>query len=65
MSDDTGQHDEPFPTTQASAAEPMPSAPEEWEQVRRSVAMLPPNAWAMRREQSLAALSSLIAALRS
>jgi hypothetical protein len=33
-----------------------PSSPEEWEQVRRSVAMLSPGAWALRREPALHAL---------
>lgn len=41
-----------------------PETAEEWEQVRRSVAMLPPGAWAMRREQSLDALAALLATLR-
>lgn len=42
----------------------IPKTPEDWEQVRRSVAMLPPGAWAMKREQALAALGSLIAHLK-
>lgn len=37
---------------------------EDWEQVRRSVAMLPPGSWAMRREQALGALEVLIGLLR-
>ncbi len=37
---------------------------EDWEQVRRSVAMLPPGSWAMKREQALSALSSLIGLLK-
>ncbi|MEM7273914.1 MAG: hypothetical protein AAF547_12590 [Actinomycetota bacterium] len=37
---------------------------EDWEQVRRSVAMLPPGSWAMRREQALGVLEALIRALR-
>ena len=37
---------------------------EEWEQLRRSVAMLPPRAWAMRREEALQALQSLVSCLR-
>ncbi len=41
------------------------ATPEAWEQVRRSVAMLPPGAWAMRREQALEALGSLVGALRN
>lgn len=41
-----------------------PQTAEEWEQVRRSVAMLPPGAWAMRREQALHALAALLANLR-
>ena len=48
----------------APAAEPRPTTAEEWEQVRRSVAMLPPGAWAMRREQSLHALTALVATMR-
>ncbi|MEZ5340836.1 MAG: hypothetical protein R2706_05140 [Acidimicrobiales bacterium] len=39
--------------------------PEAWEQVRRSIAMLAPGAWALRREQALQALSSLIVTLRA
>jgi hypothetical protein len=39
-------------------------SPEDWEQVRRSIAMLSPGAWAMRREQALAALDSLVRCLR-
>lgn len=42
-----------------------PTTAEEWEQVRRSVAMLPPGAWAMRREQALHSLAALLAMLRS
>ena len=38
--------------------------PEAWEQIRRSVAMLTPGAWALRREQALEALTALITALR-
>ncbi len=37
--------------------------PEAWEQIRRSVAMLTPGAWALRREQALEALTALITAL--
>lgn len=37
--------------------------PEAWEQIRRSVAMLTPGAWALRREQALEALTALINAL--
>jgi hypothetical protein len=40
------------------------TTPEAWEQVRRSVAMLPPGSWGMRREQSLQALGTLIGVLR-
>lgn len=47
------------------AAHHAPNTTEEWEQVRRSVAMLPPGAWAMRREQALQALSQLLTGLRS
>ncbi|MCP4224617.1 MAG: hypothetical protein GY773_14860 [Actinomycetia bacterium] len=37
---------------------------EDWEQLRRSVAMLPPRAWALRREEALQALQSLVSCLR-
>ncbi|MEL7206751.1 MAG: hypothetical protein AAGK32_00705 [Actinomycetota bacterium] len=40
-----------------------PSSKEDWEQVRRSVAMLPPGAWAMTREEALRALRSLVRCL--
>ncbi|MDA3038676.1 MAG: hypothetical protein O3C27_03945 [Actinomycetota bacterium] len=40
------------------------NAPEQWEQMRRSVAMLAPGAWAMRREQALQTLTVLISALK-
>lgn len=39
--------------------------PEAWEQIRRSVAMLSPGAWALRREPALEALTALITTLRS
>lgn len=39
--------------------------PEELEQIRRSVAMLPPGSWALRREQALDVLSNLITRVRS
>lgn len=42
-----------------------PATAEEWEQVRRSVAMLPPGAWAMRREQALHTLSELLTSIRN
>ena len=57
----------PTTTTGATNTAPhsgRPETAEEWEQVRRSVAMLPPGAWAMRREQSLHALAALLATLR-
>lgn len=41
-----------------------PDTPEAWEGVRRSVAMLSPGAWALKREQALAALGLLVALLR-
>ncbi len=41
-----------------------PTTAEDWEQVRRSVAMLPPGAWAMKREQALTALGSLISSIK-
>ncbi len=67
--DDSTPH---TPTQHASTSEALLSGPsgdrpetaEEWEQVRRSVAMLPPGAWAMRREQSLHALAALLTTLR-
>lgn len=37
---------------------------EDWERTRRSVAMLPPGAWALKREQALQALGALIQLLR-
>lgn len=40
------------------------ASPEDWEQVRRSIAMLRPGAWAMKREQALVALDFLVRALR-
>ena len=52
------------PFTDLSRTE-QPGTAEEWEQVRRSVAMLPPGAWAMRREQALHTLSELLAYLRN
>lgn len=42
---------------------PPPSV-EDWEQVRRSVAMLPPGSWALKREQALQALGALIQLLK-
>lgn len=42
----------------------LPTSPEEWEQIRRSVAMLSPGAWALRREPALHALGLLIGRLR-
>lgn len=60
------QQPEPH-TTSLNATTPLndPTTPEAWEQVRRSVAMLPPGAWAMRREQALDALGSLVGVLRN
>lgn len=57
---DTSPATTPSPDQRAAP----PATAEEWEQVRRSVAMLPPGAWAMRREQSLHVLASLLAVLR-
>ncbi len=34
---------------------------QEWELLRRSVAMLPTGAWALRREQALQLMSALLA----
>jgi hypothetical protein len=50
------EHPPPIPPTATS--------PESWEQLRRSVAMLSPGAWALRREQALAALTTLIDAIK-
>ncbi len=41
-----------------------PETVEEWEQVRRSMAMLPPGSWAMRRELSLDAIATIINLLK-
>jgi len=46
------------------AFQEQPQTAEDWEQVRRSVAMLPPGSWAMKREQALTALGSLIGHLK-
>ncbi|MGI9595543.1 MAG: hypothetical protein ACR2QK_05260 [Acidimicrobiales bacterium] len=43
---------------------PESNTVEEWEQVRRSIAMLPPGSWAIRREQALGMLETLIELLR-
>jgi len=43
-----------------SVADGRPAQVEDWEQIRRSVAMLSPGAWAMRREQALVALGALV-----
>ena len=40
------------------------SNPESVEQMRRSLAMLAPKAWAMRREEAIEVLAVLCAALR-
>lgn len=45
--------------------QPETNTAEDWEQVRRSVAMLPPGSWAMRREQVLGMLEVLIQLLRT
>ena len=42
-----------------------PETVEEWEQVRRSMAMLPPGSWAMRRELSLDAIATIIQLLKA
>ncbi|MEM7337856.1 MAG: hypothetical protein AAF467_04350 [Actinomycetota bacterium] len=39
-------------------------APEDWEQIRRSVAMLAPGAWAFTREDALQVLRALVACQR-
>lgn len=52
------------PPGPAPASSLPPDSPEEWEGVRRSVAMLQPGAWALKREQALAALGLLVTLLR-
>ncbi len=54
------------PTTRppASTGRRLPTTAEEWEQLRRSVAMLSPGAWALKREPALAALDLLVNRLR-
>lgn len=42
-----------------------PTTSEEWEQLRRSVAMLSPGAWALKREPALLALNLLLDHLRA
>lgn len=44
----------------APAGRRLPASTEEWEQLRRSVAMLSPGAWALRREPALAALDVVL-----
>jgi hypothetical protein len=39
-------------------------SPESWEQRRRSIAMLPTGAWALKREEALEMLSTLVVSLR-
>lgn len=58
-------HSDNQPTQHGTAPLNDTTTPEAWEQVRRSVAMLPPGAWAMRREQALDALGSLVGVLRN
>ncbi|MCP3989000.1 MAG: hypothetical protein GY724_07995 [Actinomycetia bacterium] len=57
------QSDPPESRPPPVAHVPMGTA-EDWEQLRRSVAMLPPRAWALRREEALQALQSLVSCLR-
>lgn len=54
------------PTTRppGSTGRRLPTTAEEWEQLRRSVAMLSPGAWALKREPALAALDLLVSRLR-
>ncbi|MDH4075690.1 MAG: hypothetical protein OEY41_00460 [Acidimicrobiia bacterium] len=49
----------------ASSVRRLPATSEEWEQLRRSVAMLSPGAWALKREPALAALDLLLDHLRN
>ncbi len=70
-SDQRARCEQTFASVAAMDHSPKPSTPtaspataEDWEQVRRSVAMLPPGAWAMKREQALQALASLIQQLK-
>lgn len=54
------------PTTGGSNPfERAPETVEEVEQIRRSVAMLPPGSWAMRREPALTVLAALMNRIRS
>lgn len=59
--------DNPHPTPRppASPGRRLPTTTEEWEQLRRSVAMLSPGAWALKREPALAALDLLVSRLRA
>ncbi len=45
--------------------EKAPETAEEVEQIRRSVAMLPPGSWAMRREPALTVLAALLKRIRA
>lgn len=51
---------EPTPRPSASTGRRLPVTTEEWEQLRRSVAMLSPGAWALKREPALAALDVVV-----
>ena len=55
---------DPFPDPVPRPASSRRRTPEDWEQLRRSVAMLPPRAWALRREEALQILQSLVSCLR-
>ncbi|MEZ5409779.1 MAG: hypothetical protein R2761_17255 [Acidimicrobiales bacterium] len=64
--DDSQPHSQPAavrPT--APSGRRLPATSEEWEQLRRSVAMLSPGAWALKREPALAALDLLLDRLRN
>jgi hypothetical protein len=45
-------------------SDPTPKKVEDWELIRRSIAMLPQGSWAMRRESALESLGALVDALR-
>jgi len=55
----------PGPQPPSPTGRRLPATSEEWEQLRRSVAMLSPGAWALKREPALAALDLLLGHLRN
>lgn len=62
--DDSSSEARPTARPPASTGRRLPTTAEEWEQLRRSVAMLSPGAWALKREPALAALDLLVNRLR-